>query len=1300
MKSFYRALGKLKLPSERLSLVIVLLFLSALILTGLSEFFSKTQTAFSEGEIVAGLRKNSLTIKKEFTQLINLLEKRKTYFEKNWPSEEATEVFNFFRQAGLEPSTEGVAWLDQSLFPLVWTGNTANLKDAISNWAQDSEKIMTGSFVLQDKASYYLVLILPKPGINNGYLALFELLAFQPQFQSAYLKEFQRLKSVVRTGADINFWSFAQDTEALDRLFSRTQDEYLSQQREERESRALYFPLRNEKGQILATVTLNSLQLQRQKTALGDILKLIAIILAILALSLLVFSLFHQPSNLSQRKWQLWLFIFICLALMRFLLIILARIHPINTWEIFSPLSLAFVSLLGLTASPADLFLSCLLLFAFVYFSLRLILGHSGWFEKKEQKAILFGQKFYFETFLIALSSWLAILMIFWLFKKIVENSSLNLLGFSFSFSSLLIYLSLFLALVSVIFPIILLFRQRLPLIIKSPLALLVFTLTGLVCFSLLWLFSHLTITEKIIQLVFWLLLTAIFVFSLKKARLLTLVFGLVSLFAFSIIKDFTEVKNQNLTEKVLVHLVSSQKTWAEMALRQSFLELQKRSKELFSYFRNPADNDLARSLWNKTLLARFNWNSCLYLQATDLKLLTSFALNMPVFPEQTNDLPLSFNPVYDEQYLDILGQEKHFLVGYQDFRDSEGHGGRLAVWVSLDPELLPFFYSANPYFELLRLNTLPSLQHFPVFLAVFDRQGQAVFQQKKPGFALDDKIKHRISLSPSGLWTSFKINGSRYQGFFISLEDGNIYVFYQPADSFRRLITSFLKFFFLFVFFLGIGHLPLAVKKKEWRLFRRSFSLRVYLAFLAGGLIPLFFFIFFSQTMVERIFSNRFVQEATNRAYFARSILHDFISLQEQAEKPSHELPEDLVFWISSTLNNDVNLFKNGLILSSSRLEFFETGILSELMDGETYFRLRYQNQPLVVSRKSLGRYSYQTLTIPYRYGQDFYFLNLPFPFEKQEVSEAGSELFEFFLFTSIFFILLIIFFVGTIKRMIVVPINKLIRATQEVSLGNLDIKVEHQAEDELKSLVDGFNTMIENLKAHQKELADLSQKVAWTEMARKMAHEIKNPLTPIQLSAEHILKVQADRHPDFDRILKESISYIISEVENLRRIAQEFMTIAREHGVVKEKFDLKNIILELLQPFKNTLSDRIKFSFKEDGQDFILVGDPGKIKIAVRNILINAIEAIKGKGRVEIMLKEKEKEIELEIKDNGCGLSEEVLSHIFEPYYSTKEKGTGLGLAICKRIVEEHEGSIRLESQVGQGTRVLITLPRQSQS
>jgi len=135
---------------------------------------------------------------------------------------------------------------------------------------------------------------------------------------------------------------------------------------------------------------------------------------------------------------------------------------------------------------------------------------------------------------------------------------------------------------------------------------------------------------------------------------------------------------------------------------------------------------------------------------------------------------------------------------------------------------------------------------------------------------------------------------------------------------------------------------------------------------------------------------------------------------------------------------------------------------------------------------------------------------------------------------------------------------------------------------------------------------------------------------------------------------------------------------------------------VFDLIQPFSETLADRIKITLSQSGRNFGLVGDPGKLKVAIRNILINAIEAIKGQGQIEVSLRENEDQLELEIRDSGCGIPEEVAAHMFEPYYSTKEKGTGLGLPICKRILEEHEGSIKLESRPGQGTTVTIILPR----
>jgi len=250
------------------------------------------------------------------------------------------------------------------------------------------------------------------------------------------------------------------------------------------------------------------------------------------------------------------------------------------------------------------------------------------------------------------------------------------------------------------------------------------------------------------------------------------------------------------------------------------------------------------------------------------------------------------------------------------------------------------------------------------------------------------------------------------------------------------------------------------------------------------------------------------------------------------------------------------------------------------------------------------------------------------------------------------------------------------------------------------MKNLIDGFNAMVQNLKRQQQELAEMSKKAAWAEIARKIAHEIKNPLTPIQLSAEHLLKVFQDKDKDFDQTLKESVSYIIKEVENLRKISQEFLEFSKEKALQIELFNLKDLVGETIFPYRNVLSEKIRFKEKYEGQDFNIQGDRDKIKIALRNIFTNAIEAIGDKGAIQVKAFEEKEGITLEIKDNGMGMEREVLERAFEPYFSTKDSGTGLGLPIAKKIIEDHGGSIQVSSRKNKGTRISIYLPKMPQA
>jgi two-component system nitrogen regulation sensor histidine kinase NtrY len=245
------------------------------------------------------------------------------------------------------------------------------------------------------------------------------------------------------------------------------------------------------------------------------------------------------------------------------------------------------------------------------------------------------------------------------------------------------------------------------------------------------------------------------------------------------------------------------------------------------------------------------------------------------------------------------------------------------------------------------------------------------------------------------------------------------------------------------------------------------------------------------------------------------------------------------------------------------------------------------------------------------------------------------------------------------------------------------------------MKTLIDGFNSMVKSLKKHQLEMAEMSKKVAWAEMARKVAHEIKNPLTPIQLSAEHLLRVYEDKKENFEDTLNESTSYIIKEVENLRRIAKEFLEISRESAIQKELFDLKEVIQDTISPYKKVFAERITLIESYEGDNFFFNGDKSKIQIALRNIFTNAVEAIGKQGKIQVKLTSGKTGLTVKISDSGTGMDRETLDHIFEPYFSTKEVGTGLGLSIAKKIIEDHAGKIEASSKKNAGTAISIFLP-----
>ena len=232
---------------------------------------------------------------------------------------------------------------------------------------------------------------------------------------------------------------------------------------------------------------------------------------------------------------------------------------------------------------------------------------------------------------------------------------------------------------------------------------------------------------------------------------------------------------------------------------------------------------------------------------------------------------------------------------------------------------------------------------------------------------------------------------------------------------------------------------------------------------------------------------------------------------------------------------------------------------------------------------------------------------------------------------------------------------------------------------------------------------LLQVQRAVAWSEIARRLAHEIKNPLTPIQLSAERIEHKLANKLDEHDaKILQRLTETIVNQVEALKRMVNEFNQYARAPTVEMRKLDINKLVMEIL-----SLYETANIANEKRGQITIkrtlaknlppIYGDSAQLRQVMHNLLLNAQDALNEieKPVIEIKTEVKQGNIQLSVCDNGCGFSDEVRTRVFEPYVTTKAKGTGLGLPIVKKIIEEHEGTIRIENRKPHGAQVIITLP-----
>jgi signal transduction histidine kinase len=283
-------------------------------------------------------------------------------------------------------------------------------------------------------------------------------------------------------------------------------------------------------------------------------------------------------------------------------------------------------------------------------------------------------------------------------------------------------------------------------------------------------------------------------------------------------------------------------------------------------------------------------------------------------------------------------------------------------------------------------------------------------------------------------------------------------------------------------------------------------------------------------------------------------------------------------------------------------------------------------------------------------------------------------------------------------IARRITRDLDALVEGAEAVTRGDLAHRVEVRARDEVGQLAGAFNAMTTELADSKEKLVQAERVAAWQDIARAIAHEIKNPLTPIQMSVETLRKAHAARHAEFGDIFEESTRTVLEEVARLKRIVSEFSQFARLPRPAMQPLDVNEVVAAAVAIYKGHV--RVVSELADDLPR--VAADRDQLTQVILNLLENARDAVASKGSDEslgrITVRTRRAAagtVELEVEDNGPGFDAALHTKLFEPYFTTKTSGTGLGLAIARRIVVEHGGRISAASEPGKGARFTIELP-----
>jgi two-component system nitrogen regulation sensor histidine kinase NtrY len=476
------------------------------------------------------------------------------------------------------------------------------------------------------------------------------------------------------------------------------------------------------------------------------------------------------------------------------------------------------------------------------------------------------------------------------------------------------------------------------------------------------------------------------------------------------------------------------------------------------------------------------------------------------------------------------------------------------------------------------------------------------------------------------------------------------------------------------------------------WRKVKINYSTKIQLYVYFAFILPLIVVSAVTMRLVSSSNERKIEKELQNRAEQLSSGITPFLDLTADSLE-GKRLLESRLLELAKSFDIDVNVYSaQGLLVASSQPEIFNNQLLSNFINPSAWLRLANDNENYLVNKEEIGKLKFNNSYLALRQpasGRLMAILNLPFFKSVDQIDRNEALVLSNILivFVGVFILFSILSYYAV--KWLTFPLAFITKTLRVTKLG-VNHQLDWKADDEIGLMVNEYNQMVRNLELSRIELARTQKENAWREMAQQVAHEIKNPLTPMKLSLQ---KMQISVQEEDDR--KRTILMLLEQVEILNQIASSFSTFAKMPTPLLEQKDVTEIVENIVGLYANYSLGEV--DLKMDIRPIFVMADVALMSRILSNLILNGLQSGKENQFVQVtvtVLAENNQCILL-IEDNGTGMSADTMDKVFMPFFSTKKAGSGLGLAIAKQGIEQLGGTISFTSKLGVGTKFKIALP-----